>query len=784
MPTLQRFGPSLGEGTAIIDKTGSAPIQDSPLGCVGWACLLERGDTTKVIEVGGLADLEKKTGGLIPEGFGPDNARDYWALSEGAGRMLLRRITDGSEVKAYLKLYGRQAVRQLVGRLDAKNGGGWGGRQQTWVTDITTVATDIGETYVDLPIAFSVLKNQFAGGTLTLTGSSGGSGDTWNILSNAASDGIAKTRITLEADSTADTNYGAATDPECIIKVPSKNAWAQDRYLAAEILDGAENPSTEWGLIVYLNGNVVLSYPNLSSDPASSRYWVDVINEDGNNEYVTATDLWVGGVSATMRPANFYGTVPTASIAATLMQLKDLTLIVDSSAAGSNTIGSFTFGAEVIPDTYVITYDSGGGDWTVVSSTQQATHAFPNATTSAYAADNPQSIGFTITENTPSNGEAFTITVLPLVENHAIGGRIFYEGVSGAPNDGFPISANTETTLTATNYDLTIGATIPATVPVRVQYPQQFSFGYDGIANVDTTDFTQAFDVNSSLFNDMLEKGYGLIKFAAPGVTLQSGVTATTVEKAGAAYASAKNHQYRYEIPSTITDNFAARDHVHTTLGRNQRTKATFPNFAYVPDSVRRGRLKLIPITGMIQGREAKFAKDRQGYHGVAAGEHCTLPRIVKLQTGVNSISNAARELLNPAGIQSVGEKKGNFVHWGGRIPTDNASYTFGHHREMMSHYGHTLQYSVDAGLFTTGDNLGDVVAAVKAYFKSRWDNGELEGSTLEEAVVIKWDGDINTPLTKAAGDSNIEVKPKLVNMRERLNITLNKEGAFENEAL
>lgn len=783
--TQLRFGPTQGEGVAIIDKTGAGPIIPSSIGTTAMVGLLERGDTSTFIECSSLADLKRKTGGLIPEGYVPDCAQDFWQLSEGAGRLLLKRITDGNEVKATLTLYGRQSTRQAVLRLDAKNGGGWGGRRQAWVMDLADVATDITETTVKLPIAFSVKKNQLKGGTIFLTGSSGGNGDTWTIKSNNASDGSTKTTVTLEDDATADTNFAAATDPEVIISVPSQNAWGQARHLAAEVLDGRENPNTEWGLNIYLNDELVLAYSDLSSDPTSSRYFVDVINEDTSNHYITATDLWTGAVAATMRPANFYAAaVPQANITATAINLADKVLIADSSNAGGNSIGSFTYGAQMIADRLKMTYDSGGTNWVITSLDQMALHTFPDATGgSAYSADNNRSFGFTITESSPSNGQYFTVRALPLQEDEAIGGKIFLPGLAGAPAAGFPITDNTETGVTSSNYDLTVGATIPSTQAVRLQYKQQFGFGYDGVALVADSHFLDAYDVANSVFNDTVDKGFGLIKFSTPGVTALSGINSVTVEKAGMSYATAKNHQYRYEIPSSTTDEFSARDRVHTTLGRNQRAKVSFPSWAYVSDPVRRGREKLIPTTGMIQGREAKFARDGKGYQSVAAGKTATLPRITRLPVGIDD-RTMDREILNPAGIQGIVKKGGNWVHWGGRCPTDNSSYTQAHQRELMSHYGHTLQEAVDDGLFSTSDPLLDIVAQIKSFFRTEWKNGALQGATLDEAVIIKADSDNNTAATRALGDINIEVQPWLVDMTERINITLNKAGAFENEAL
>ena len=47
-------------------------------------------------------------------------------------------------------------------------------------------------------------------------------------------------------------------------------------------------------------------------------------------------------------------------------------------------------------------------------------------------------------------------------------------------------------------------------------------------------------------------------------------------------------------------------------------------------------------------------------------------------------------------------------------------------------------------------------------------------------ALQIKLDGEINTPLTRAAGDLNTEIILKLADTVERFKITMGKLGIFE----
>lgn len=777
----RRYGPTLDAGTVILEEESQKTITPSTLGSTAYVGILERGEIGEVIEVGSKKDLLAKTGGYIPDSLLPDCAQDFWDHSDGAGALFLLRVTDGSEVKSHLTLYDRKTSRNAVVKIEAKNGGTWGGKRQTWVVDLDDVSTDIAETTIDLPIAFTVLKNQLKGGTLTLSGANSGAGGTWDIISNDASDGTTKTTVTLAADSKADTEFGAATDKECIILLDNVDSWGRDKHLAVVVKNGKVNPSTEWELEVYLDDKLVKVFENLNSDPNSENYFVDLINDDDSNHYIAVTDLWTGAITADCRPANHYGSVADTEISEKVLNIGTALVLVDSSLAGANTIGTFTFGSAVIPDTYEVEYDT--TDWTVKSLNQQELHTFPNATGgSAYSADNIYSIGFTVTESSPSNGEKFTITVLPLREDEAIGGTIYLENVSGASTSGYLISDNAEGSASIANGDLTIGGTLPSSVTYRLEYKQELQFGYDGIWNLADSDFTEKYDLSLSKFEDLKNQGYGLIKFATPGISKRTDVDPTTVEKAGVAYAEARNHQYRYEIPKTITDEFNAKSHVQDTLGKNTYSKLTFPSWCYVSDPILSGRLKEIPVTGMVHGYEARVARTYNGYHKAAAGIDIKLSRIKKLHTG-NRILNG--EILNPAGITRIDKRNGNYVLWGNRIPYTDSAFKFAIHRETLSYYEHVLAANFDYIIFAINDKeeWPGLIANLKSFFLPQWRNRALRGDTFEEAASIKVDDENNTNLTMAAGDMNAEIKLRLADLVERLILTVSKAGIFEDLA-
>lgn len=788
----RRYGPVQDAGVGVIEKEGSKPIQESMLGCAAYTGILERGEVSKVIITTSKKDLIKKTGGFIPDSLLPDAAQDFHDFANGAGILFLYRVTDGTERKARLYLYDRKIPRTKVVTIEAKNGGAWGGKRQTVVVDMTTPAVDLAETTVTLPTGFVCGKNEYKGGTLYLTGAS----KTYKIVSNTA--GVApatRAVITVTSDSTMDTDYGVSTDPELGIVMASQNEWGEDRFLAALVKDGAINPSTEFGLEIYCNGELVLNYEDLSMDPLSSKYFVDLINNDGNNEWVTVTNHWTGAATADCRPANAFGQVATADVATSTLSLNknNAMIAVDASGAHTNTIGTFTIGANCVEDSLTISYVVGPpAHWTVVSTGAEANHTFPDATGGvAYVADNRWSFGFTVTEAGPIAGDHFHVKIIPLPINECQGGRIHLMDTSNvkltaAPSAGFFITSNTPYTVSISVGDLTLGATIPADLRYRLEWQQQFEYGYEGIYDVASANFTNAYDVSASVFNDFLGKDYGLIKHATPGIhaaaALFSGLNATTIQKAGIAYANAKNWQFRTEFNSTVVDEYAAKTYIQTTIGKDTYQKCCFPSYVYISDPILKGRLKLTTNIGMIHGWEAKVAKAYLGYHKIAAGEDVKLAKIVKFVSGIGT-RELNGEILNPAGIQRIRIKNGNFILWGGRIPSTDPEYIFCNHREQMSHYEHTLLSAFDWIVFAMNDDLNRplAIASLDNFFREEWrPKRALKGDTFADACTIKADNENNTPASEAAGEMNADVTLRLQDTVEKFIITIGKKGIFE----
>jgi hypothetical protein len=778
----KRFGPTLDAGTVIIEKDADKTIQAHTLGSTAYVGVLERGKVGDLIITSGKKDLYAKTGGLTPDSLLPDVCQDFWDHSGGAGVLFLDRIDDGSGVVSTLTLWDRKTPRNKVIRVDANNVGKWGGKKDTVVVDLTTVPTDITNTVITLPTGFLVPKNKWKGGQLTLTGAS----KTYSIVSNTEGTASVRCEITLAADSKALTDFGISTDKEVILVLENTDEWGREKKLAVEVMDGQLKPSTEWGLKIYVDDALVKTYPDLSSNPAAANYYVEVVNKDTSNYYVIVTDLWSGASTADVRPANWFGVVDDGMITSNIAALSTACIKVDSSLASDNTLTAFTFGSKVIPDTYVLEVTNAGPPavWKLSSVSKQTSHTFAIPTDAVpYVADNVYSIGFTVSGTTPVVGEKFTIYVLPLITDEAINGKIILPDVSTAPKGGFSISDNAVTQVNIGSGDLTCGGTLAGDIKVRLQYRQTLSGGYDGIYKLDSVDFTDVFAAETSPFNKTQDQAYGLIKLGVPGVWKYGGsVDATVVQKAGVAYADDKNHQFRAEIQDTVTDEFVAKAYVTDTLGRSNYEKVIFPSYATVADPIKEGLLKVVPVMGMVHGREAKTAKDYNGYHKVAAGIYTTLPKIKEIPTGDTKLNG---EVLNPAGLQRIERKQGNFVIWGARLPSQDNAWKFCQQRELMSYYEHVLQESFDWVIFAINDPSEQpmLMSTLQSFFTAEWKKRALRGATFNDACKIKLDDENNTDATRAAGDLNVEISLQLADTVERFIITVGKMGIFEASA-
>ena len=765
----RRFGPTNDAGVVVVEKDSEKTIIPSQLGWVAYAGILEKGLTDELIFASKKKSALKKVGSYVPDSYVPDCMSDFYDLSEGAGGIVFVRITAGNEVESYIRLFDRtdpnDGPRNQVGRLDALSGGGWGGRRETAVIDVAGVPASFTNTTITLPVAYIVETDKWANGTVTVTAAN----KTYDVVSNTSEDGTGTGAVlTLASDSKLLTDV-LGGDREVILRLDNVDQWSQDKHLSAKILDGVLNPTTEWGLVVYEHGDEVLSYEDLSMDPNNERYWVDVINDDENNDYVEAVNLWTGAVAADRRPANHFGAIPPSGVTKKTLTVNPFN-VDNSGVAGGSVLSAWSAGSRLIPDQYELTYDGYTLSWILESERWQEFHVFPLVTHGVpYPADNAYSFGFTVSGGVPVHGDTFVIDVLALREDEAVDGRI-YPDIDNFRTKFYTVTENTEAVLTIVTGDMTVEAVDGDLY--RLEYEQEFAHGYDGIADLTDQDYLDVFDPTSSLFNG-IDHSYGLVKFATPGRV------SSTVAKRVNEYAYQKNHQSRYEIAANVVTEQSAITYVESTVGRNNYSAVTFPSWCYVPDPVRSGALKLIPNTGMIHGRESRSARDYQGYHKAAAGVDVTFPRIKKLAF----TAELDGELLNPKGISRIIKKGGNWVLWGDRIPAADTAWRWKHQREQMSYYEHVMLNNFDWIIFAINDDEENpaLISTFQTFFRPEWrPKRALQGDTLDEAASIKIDAENNTPATRSQGDKYADISLWLADTVERFIIQMSKKGLSE----
>lgn len=763
MAMQRRFGPTRSAGVVVIEKPSEKVIEPGALGVTAYLGILEKGMVGDFIPCPTKKALLKKAGSFVPYSLLPDAAQDFFNLGQGAGELFLLRVTDGSEKQAEITLFNRREPRGEVVKVKAKNGGRWGGKEYFFIADMDNVVTDLTET--TLNAGFPLLDvNWFAGGRLRLSGLPGKS---YPIIANTK-DGL----ITVSQDSRmlSDlTKAGGLNNKEFSVELENEG-----KALSILIKHGIETPSTEWGMDVYVDGVLTLQYPNLSSDQASPRYFVNIINTDGNNDEIVVEDLWTGAPAEDVRPANFSG------ISQALTPTRLTTEVVESviaSPSGAN--GSLTIiekGNALRRDTLILSCidasTPGSELWSVESTSLFPKGGLPNATTGViYPKKNDYTLSFQVVSGTTpwTVRDKITILINPFRPG-ALKGGILIPNVN-EPRVRFEIIDNTIDSIDIKpSEDMTKKAS--AGDRFRVEARQELASGYEGIAEIADAHYIQAFDIATSPLNTLFGKNKGLVKIACPGVT------SVAIQKAGLAYAEAKNYQFRVEIPDSIVTESDAERFVNEEIGRSDFGVVSFPSYGDVANPQGQGR-KRISLTGAIHGREALIARNYNGFHKASAGIDVTLPHVLALPTGERVLDE---EALNPQGIGIIKFAKGNAILWGDRTISIDPAWKWKHQREQMSHYENILRESFDFIIFAINNRLAQqlLLTSLRAFFIPEFVKGALRGEDFEDACRIKIDEEINTNLTRAQGDLNAEIALRLADTVERFIITISKMGIFE----
>jgi hypothetical protein len=316
-------------GTQVEEIEGGRPIRQADMGWVAYAGATQRGTVGELTRLRTPTDAKMQIGGIISESLLPDAIYDFLEHSEGAGGILLVRVTDGNELPAEMTIYQRKLDPTPLGKLQAKNGGRWGGAESYKFAEVALVG-DIAETTVDTAIVMKV--DEWKGAVLTLDGVAN---KAYTVISNDAA-GV----LHVAADQKMATDLAASADPT--IKGYHLALSSGASYLAVRIEDGDNDPVGRFSLAVYLDGSpdFVIRWGDLSTDPDDEFYWVTKINKDPSNYYVFAVDDWNGADVADTRPAAMWGEWTTLN--QTSLIVKPYAMVIDGSGNPTITLGAMT----------------------------------------------------------------------------------------------------------------------------------------------------------------------------------------------------------------------------------------------------------------------------------------------------------------------------------------------------------------------------------------------------------------------------------------------------------
>lgn len=779
--TERRFGPVQAAGVSVVELDAEKLLEAAPLGVTAYVGMLERGSPGSLISTYSARGSLKRIGNRISASLVPDAAQDFWQHSNGAGELHFIRITDGTERAASKMFYSRDPVRSPVLRVAGKSGGRWASRYGAVLGKLpTSGAVDLTATTVNTGKTF--LLNELAGATFKMPTAL--PGRVYTVVSNTTT-GV----LTLSPDATIRTDYGAQTDLQWALELsrdtnlPYGTPPGNFREMAVQFGPGETDPVNEFSMRVFVNGSFVRRYPNLSMDPNSKNYCINLVNNDDGNDEVTLTDL-LAPTPATpaKRPFNESGTV--VALTPLILTGNPLALRVVNSPTGANPTVTKGTTTDNMKYRDVLTLTMTSATVFTVNSQLYGALAATGTVGTPYVPINPFIPPFTVVQGAPvlAIGDVLTLDWLPFEPGALVGGTVAPDAVA-KQNLAFRIVANDHQTITTVSGDMTLVGSVSGIF--AVYYPSQMggggtnAFGYDGTDGVTDAHFTAALDINNSKLNGLKGQNKGLIKLACPGRT------ASAVQKSGLQLAEANNWQFRVEIPDTVVTEDGALTQINTTVGRSDFGVTSFPSYADVDNPDKPGQYKRISLTGAIHGREALIAKNYDGYHKAAAGIDVTLPRVLSLPTIGTALAPSQpvnEELLNPQGVNVIKWVKGNAVIWGDRSVSIDPAWRFKHQRELMSHYENRMRESFDFIVFAINDTTarGLLITALKDMFIKEFNKGAVKGKNYLEAFSIKIDDEINTLATQANGDLNCEIKLRLADTVERFIIRVGKAGIFE----
>ena len=578
------------------------------------------------------------------------------------------------------------------------------------------------------------------------------------------------------------------------------------KHLSVEFRDGGLRRDTEFGIIVYVDGAKTLSYENLSMVTSASNYWLDVINDDPNNDIIVVVDSFSGDRSqASARPANQFGL--SDALTATRLTIDD-PYVSNLTVGVGAWIPSLTWdswGSLCKPQRLTVITD---GATNLTITTDQGNEVW-SGTVGGASIDMGDFVGaMTITTSggAETAGDWFYVYLKPLEPDEAVGGKVWPDVEDASyRNLNFTIIANTASTVDISALsDLTNGGLIAAGKQYRIQYAQQGAGGYDGcIAAMTTTDYERLLDASTSPLKKLQNKGLGLVKVAAPGCAYTT--VATNLSKKLKQFTYDMNWMNKVEIPYSMHDwdvytEQSLVDWVDNTFVRDETSaysSTIFPSFGYVEDpladSGSETRLRICSVLGMVLGEEARTARTYLNYHKAPAGTDARLPGIIKLPVvgKPDDPIQLDHEVLNPAGINILKWNKAgsSVIIWGDRTLSQSATFKFYHKRCLLSQYEIDLLEGFDFTIFDINDAAGDalIMAALQDYFRPEWVKRAIRGNSFVggsyPAAQFDMGPALNTEAVRLAGETKVSIALRLADTLERLRIYIGAMGLSEGAA-
>lgn len=817
------FGPIRGAGTQVRERQPERNIVPGQLGSTVIIGVFERGAEEDITicpskksflrKMGGLLDTADFNASAFSSLEAPLASQHFWDHSDGAGFMTCLRVVprtagasdDHTPDNSYLTVFNRETSPIYLGKLIAKNGGRWGGQREQYFGSISgTPATDfdpVNTVQFENVSAGDMKQDEWKGATLSF----GGMSNTYVVVSNDES-GL----FTFAADVDFDADWTAAGPPvDLTVEVlrDNLNYRGQEKVLTAQFKNGALDPVGRFGLQIAVDGTTLLDYEELSMDTDSPYYWLDVVNNDPNNDLITVQDDFTGNrLAATSRPANRYG--ESSALTTEVLTIADPVVSNINSPVGSWVPGyTFTsWGADVVPMKLVVEVTDatiGAEELTVtlvgpdgVSDIGNRSYVYTDDLSTGIAcAMDKYGISFTITTGSGAAtlADTFDIWLRPMYVNELVGGRVNPKTDASTVRT-YPIVSNTRTTISiAAVNDLTDGGNAAAGDEYSIEWPERFGAGFDGyVAGMTTADYEALLDSDTSPLKKLKTMNQGLVKVLIPGIAKPS--EAVALQQVCRDMCLSYNWQYRVELPDEYEDSQDMLDWVNNTMGRLDLSCVFVPTYMYIrdplADSGSDAREVLVSTQGMQLGREAMVARQYDGYHKAAAGTDVTLPLVIRapILGRADDPQRLNEELLNPAGLNAYRWTTGGntIIAWGDRSLDNTTVYRWKHKREQLSHYENVLIENFDWAIFAINDPIADadILAAMHTYFLEEFRKRAIRGDGFvggrNPAAIIKMDEENNTDATRGQGDQNIEISLRLADTVERLKIVIGAMGLTE----